>query len=184
MALALAFAFKNIAENLMSGMMIRFERVIKPGDIVETEGAMIRIKKIGLRNTLARTKDEKDLLIPNSQLVQQKVANYTYRDSVCRVQTSIGVSYRADLSRVREALEAVCEKVEGKSQHHPPVVALCEFNNSQVTYKVSVWIDDPWVSNHFKSKLHEAIWQGLKDADIKMAYPQLDVHFDKGVPLS
>lgn len=183
LALASAFAFKNVAENLISGIMIRLERVIKPGDILETEGVMVRIKKIGMRNTIARTKDEKDLLIPNSQLVQKSVVNYTYRDSVSRVKTAIGVSYDADLSRVREALEAVCEKMEGRSGHHPPVVSLSEFGDSQVTYKVCVWIDDPWLINSFKAKLHEAIWLGLKEADIKMAYPQIDVHFDKGFQL-
>lgn len=183
LAVAMAFAFKNIAENLLAGIMLRFERVIKPGDVVETEGAMVRIKKIGIRTTIARKKNEQDLLIPNSQLIQKSVANYTYRDAVCRVQALIGVSYSEDLSKVRNILEGVCEKMEGKSEHHPPSISLDEFEESQVTYRINVWIEDPWELGSYRSNLHEAIWQALKDAGTKMAYPQLDVHLDEGVQL-
>jgi small-conductance mechanosensitive channel len=119
-AVALAFAMKNISENLISGMMLRFERAISPGDILETDGAMVRVKKISLRATVVRTKDEKDLLIPNSQLVQTRVANFTFRDSVCRVWTVIGVSYSSDLRQVRDVLEKVCAQMNGQSDQHAP----------------------------------------------------------------
>jgi len=178
-ALALAFAMKNIAENFVSGLMIRFERMIKPGDVLETDGAMIRVRKIGLRATTARSKDEKDLLIPNSQLVQERVANFTYWDSVCRVWTFVGVSYASDLNTVREVLEGVCGNMDGKSDQHAPEVLLTEFGDSAVNYKISLWIEDPWEKGLIKSQLNEAIWWGLKNAGIEMAFPQLDVHFDK-----
>jgi small-conductance mechanosensitive channel len=179
-AVALAFAMKNIAENFISGLMIRFEKMIKPGDVLETEGAMVRIRKIGLRATTARTKDEKDLLIPNSQLVQDRVANFTYRDSVCRVWTFVGVSYSSDLKTVREVLEGVCENMPGLSQLHAPEVLLTEFGDSAVNYKVSIWIENPWDKGPVKSNLNEAIWWALRDAGISIAFPQIDVHFDKG----
>jgi small-conductance mechanosensitive channel len=179
LTLALAFAMRNISENLISGMMIRFESAISPGDVLETQGAMVRVKKVGFRATTARAKDEKDLLIPNSQLIQNRVANYTYRDSVCRVWTLVGVSYSSDLNKVREVLESVCEKMRGKSDQHAPEVLLTDFGESSVNYKISVWIENPWDSGPYKSDLNEAIWWGLKDAGIVIAFPQLDVHLDK-----
>lgn len=178
-AVAVAFALKNIAENFVSGLMIRFEKMIKPGDVLETEGSMVRVRKIGLRATTTRTKDEKDLLVPNSQLVQHRVANFTYRDSICRVWTTVGVSYSSDLRTVRQVLEGVCENMPGLSQLHAPEVLLTEFGDSAVNYKVSIWIENPWDSGPVKSKLNESIWWSLRDADIAMAFPQLDVHFDK-----
>lgn len=181
LAVAMAFVFKNIAENLLAGMMLRFEGVITPGDVVETEGAMLRIKKIGMRTTIARNKNEEDLLIPNSQLVQEKVANFTYRDSVCRVYTHIGVSYTEDLNLVRKVLEDVCDNIECKSKQHPTEVLLSEFAESQVTYKISVWIEDPWLSGAFRSSLHEAIWWALKEAGVEMACPQLQAHLHEGI---
>jgi len=178
-AVAFAFALKNLAENLVSGSMLRFERSIKPGDVLETGGALVRIKKIGFRATIARTKDERDLLIPNSQLIQDPVANFTYRDAVCRVQTTVGVSYSSDLGKVREVLEGVCKKIAGVSTHHAPSVKLNDFGSSSINYKISIWIEDPWKSGQFKSDLNEAIWRALKDAGIVIAIPQLGVHFEK-----
>jgi small-conductance mechanosensitive channel len=178
-ALAAAFAMKNIAENLVSGMMLRFERTIKPGDVLETEGIMVRVKKVGFRATTVRTKDERDLLIPNSQLVQDRVANYTYKDSLCRVWMTVGVSYSSDLYKVREVLEGVCNKMVGLSEQHAPEVLLTDFGDSSVNYKVSVWIEDPWNSGPIKSDLNEAIWRDLNKAGIVIAFPQLDVHFDE-----
>jgi small-conductance mechanosensitive channel len=177
-AVAVAFAMKNIAENLVSGMMLRLERAIKPGDVLETDGAMVRVKKIGLRATIVRTKDEKDLLIPNSQLVQTRVANFTFRDSVCRVWTMVGVSYSSDLNKVREVLEGVCGKMRGKSDQHAPEVLLTDFGASSVNYKISIWIENPWDSGPYKSDLNESIWWGLKDAGLVIAFPQLDIHLD------
>ena len=178
-AVALAFALKNAAENYVSGLMLRIEHSIKPGDVLETEGAMVRVKSIGFRTTIARTKDEKDLVIPNSQLVQLRVANHTYRDALCRVMTTVGVAYSSDLMKVREVLEDTCDQLEWKSDQHDPEVLLTEFGSSAVNYKISVWTEDPWEAGHARSHLNEAIWRALQKADIVIAYPQLDVHFDE-----
>jgi len=178
-ALALAFAMKNTAENYVSGMMLRVERTIKPGDVLETEGAMVRVKSIGFRATIVRTKDEKDLVIPNSQLVQDRIVNYTYRDTVCRFETTVGVAYTADLKKVREVLESVCNQLDWASPQHKPVVILSGFGDSAVNFKIRVWIENPWDVGARQALLNEAIWWGLKEAGIVIAYPQLDVHIDE-----
>ena len=177
-AVALGFAMKNIVENYMSGIMIRVERTIKPGDVLEFEGLMIRVKKIGFRGTIARSKDEKDILIPNSLLLQKRIANYTFRDPLCRVWTFVGVNYSSDLKKTRDVLESVCDNFAGLSERHAPQVLLTDFGASSVNYKISVWVEDPWHSGRFKSNLNEAIWKGLNAANIVIAHPQLDVHFD------
>jgi small-conductance mechanosensitive channel len=178
-AVALAFAMKNIAENYVAGVMLRFERTIKPGDVLETEGAMVRVKSIGLRATIVRTKAEDDQVIPNSQLVQEPVANYTLKDSICRVWTTVGVAYSSDLKKVRKTLERACDQLVGKSDQHAPEVLLTEFGSSAVNYKISIWIENPWDSGLIKSELNESIWWALQKAGIVIAYPQLDVHFDE-----
>ena len=178
-ALAIAFAMKNIGENYVAGVMLRLERSIKSGDVLEINGVMGKVKDVGLRATVVRTKDERDLLIPNSELVQNIVANYSFKDSICRVWTFIGVSYSSDMKKVREVLERVCEKFPGQSDYHRPQVMLTEFGSSAATFKVSIWIENPWDSGSTKAKLNEAVWNGLKDAGITIAFPQLDLHFDE-----
>ena len=89
LALALGFAMKELAENYVSGVMLRVERIIKPGDVLETGGTMVMVKDIGFRATRVKTKDEKDLLIPNALLIKERVANYTYKDSICRLEATV-----------------------------------------------------------------------------------------------
>ena len=178
-AVALAFAMKNVSENYVSGAMLRLERTIKPGDVLETEGAMVRVKSIGFRATIVRTKDERDLVVPNSQLVQNRVVNYTYRDSVCRVETRLGVAYSSDLKKVQEVLESVCGQFDWTSSQHKPTVILSGFGDFAVIFKIRVWIENPWDAGKRRASLNEAIWWGLKEAGIMIAHPQLDVHFDE-----
>ena len=170
-AVALAFAMKNAAENYVSGMMLRFERTIKPGDVLETEGVMVRVKSIGFRETIVRTKDESDLLVPNSQLVQNRIVNYTYRDTVCRFETTVGVAYSSDLKKVREVLESVCNQLDWTSPQHEPSVILFGFGDSAVNFKIRFWIENPWDAGGRKALLNEAIWWGLKEAGIVIALP-------------
>ena len=180
-AVALGFALKEVAENYVGGLIIKTEESIKHGDVLDVDDTMVKVKSIGIRDTIVRTKDEVDVLIPNSLLVQGKIGNYTHRDSLCRVWTSVGVSYSSDLKQVREVLEGVCANFGGLSSKHAPVVLLTDFGDSSVNYQVFVWTEDPWNIRTLKSKLNEAVWWGLKDAGIEIAFPQLDLHLDKSL---
>jgi potassium efflux system protein len=178
-AVAIGFALKDMLGNYFAGVILKANDFIKHGDILKIDGSMVRVKSIGARVTLVRNKDGLDILIPNTALSEHKIGNYTLRDSRCRLHTTIGVSYSSDLKQVRQVLEDACASLEGISDKMPPQVYLQEFGNSAVTYMAYVVIEDPWDSRVMRSKLNEAIWWALKDAGIVIAFPQLDVHFDK-----
>lgn len=180
-AVAMAFVMKNVAENYVSGILIRLEGSIKPGDVLEStdDHTIMRVETIGMSLTVVRTKDEKDVVYPNSELIQGKIANYTYSNSLCRIEAQVGVAYSSDLDEVQKVLESVCEHCDWKSPQHEISVVLSSFGDSAVNYKVSVWVDDPWQSGAKRALLNQAIWRELKEADITMAFPQLDVHFDE-----
>lgn len=177
-AVALAFALKSTSDNLISGIIIRGEGSVKHGDILDMDGTMVRVKSTGVRATIVRTKDEKDILIPNSKFVDHYFGNYTLRDPLCRISTAVGVTYSSDLKQVREVLEAAANSMDDLSKHHAPTVWLTDFGNSSVNYEVCIWIENPWDFLRITSALNEAVWWGLKDAGITIAFPQLDVHFD------
>jgi small-conductance mechanosensitive channel len=120
-------------------------------------------------------------VIPNAELVQTAISNFTYKDKLQRLETKVGVAYDSDLKKVRATLEAVCEGLDWKSNHKKPQVQLFEFGDSAVIYRILVWIEDPWIAGMRRSDLNEAIWWALKDAGIVIAFPQLDVHLDKAV---
>lgn len=180
-AVALGFAMQNIAENFVSGVILLVERAIKPGDVLEVEGRIVRVVQLGIRSTVARTRDEEDLIIPNSTLVSSTVTNFTLRDTIFRVRADVGVVYRSDMALVREVLERTADGIPWRREERDPVVLLTGFGDSSVTWNVSVWIDDPWRGPNRRSDLHEALWTALQDAGIVIAFPQLDLHLDPDV---
>jgi small-conductance mechanosensitive channel len=183
-AVALGFALKDIAGNYIGGLIIKASDSIKRDDVLEVDGQLVKVRSVGIRYTIVRTKDGLDILIPNALLVEGKIGNYTLKDSLCRVETEIGVSYSSDLKKVREVLEKSCRKIDGLSTQRPPSVILNDFGDSSVNYNIFVYIESPWDRRVIKSHLNEALWWGLKEAGIEIAFPQLDVHFDKSADVT
>jgi len=180
-AVAIGFAMKNVAENFVSGLIMRLERSIKRGDILKVEGQVVTVKDVGIRFTLASNRDNEDLLIPNSILVQSMVTNRTLRDPLFRLRAPVGVTYSSDMKLVKETLMAAASSITWRSPERDPVVIMRAFGSSSVDWEVSVWVEDPWSVGQYVSELNEAIWWSLKDAGVVIAFPQLDVHFDEPV---
>ena len=103
------------------------------------------------------------------------------KDTLCRVRTVVGVSYSSDMRLVEETLLRVAEEQPWRSKLEEPRVLMSEFGNSSVNFDISVWIDDPWTVRRLRGALNRAIWWALQDAGITIAFPQLDVHFDREV---
>lgn len=178
-AIVLGFALQGVAENFVAGFLLLAERTIKPGDVLEVEGRVVRVSRLGMRATVARSRDEEDLIIPNSKLAQNTVTNYTLRDSVYRLKTTVGVSYGSDVARVFETLRTAAGEVAWKQSDRDARVLLLEFGDSSVVFEVSIWMQDPWQARVARSDLNEAIWWALQRAGITIAFPQLDLHLDR-----
>lgn len=178
-AVGIGFAAQNIFENFASGVILLLERTIKPGDILEVDGEVVEVQSMGFRSTVVRTRNEEDMILPNSLLVQNRVTNYTLRDRLYRLRTSVGVEYGSDMALVIDVLQDCAARLTWRLPDHDPVVMMREFADSAVNFEVSVWVDDPWRVPRQASDLNQAIWWALKEAGIVIAYPQLDVHFDR-----
>jgi len=178
-AIALGFAMQNITQNFVSGLILLLERTIKPDDIIEVEGRVVRVTKMGMRATIVRTWDAEDYIIPNSVLVANTVKNLTLRDRCHRIRARVGVVYGSDMKEVRRVLTEAAAALEWREQAIDPVVLMVEFGSSSVDFDVSVWVEDPWGRSVSRSMLYEAVWFALADAGITIAFPQLDLHLDE-----
>jgi small-conductance mechanosensitive channel len=177
-AVGIGIAMQNISQNFVSGVILLLERTIKQGDIIEVNDMVVRVERIGIRAALVRTRNEEELIVPNAILVQSVVKNFTLSDASYLIGAQVGVSYESDMRQVRAVLESVAENILWRDMNRPTRVLLTEFGDSAVIFSVYVFIQDPWASRRMSSDLNEAIWWGLKDAGITIAFPQLDVHFD------
>ena len=179
LAIALAFATQNLTQNFVSGLILLLERSIKPGDIIEVEGRVVKITKLGMRATVVRTWDSEDFIIPNSILVSSTVKNFTLQDKLFRIRSLVGVTYGSDMKKVREVLDKTTRSLPWRVTTFDPIILMKEFGNSSVDFDVSVWVDDPFTRAISQSRLNEAIWFALKKAGITIAFPQLDLHLDE-----
>ena len=177
-AIAIGFAMQNVVQNFVAGVILLLERSIKPGDVLEVEGKIVKVVDMGIRTTIARTLIDEELIMPNSVFSQSTVKNYTLRDNSYRLGVVVGVSYDSDMDKVMRVLAQTASNVDWRLPEPGPTVRLQEFGSSSVDFGVYVSIDDPWQQNVYMSELRKDIWFAFKEAGITIAYPQLDVHFD------
>ena len=177
-AVGIGFAMQNVAQNFVSGVILMVERSIKPGDVLAIGEEVVKVEKMGIRSTIVRTRDEEEVIVPNSILAQGSVKNFTLNDSLFLLRAEVGVVYGSDMRLVRQVLERTAKDVPWRVESKEPRILLRGFGSSSVDYGVFLWTDDPWIARRLLSDLNERIWWALKEAGIVIAFPQLDVHFD------
>jgi len=181
LAIGIGFAMQNIAQNFVSGIILLGERAIKPGDVLALHDKVVKVKRLGIRSAQVFTRDGEDMIVPNSELVQGTVTNFTLREAAYRVWVDVGVVYGSDMRLVAETLARAAEEFTPRLRDRTPQVLMKGFGESSVDFQVGVWIADAWEQRPIRSQLTEAVWDALKEKGITIAFPQLDVHFDPPV---
>ena len=187
LSIGIGFGLQNIASNLISGFILIFERPIKIGDLVEIIdiGIFGRVSSINLRSTIIMALDEKEIIVPNSQLITEPVHNLTHYNNRFRVHVMVGVSYSSDVALVKKALlEAAHLHPEVIKQPMPdienvtvPFVRFISFGDSSLDFELLAWIPDCFKRFDVASDLHFMVWEKFEEYNIKIPFPQRDVHF-------
>lgn len=177
-AVGIGIAMQKVVENFVSGVILMAERSIREGDIVEFDGHIARVRHVGIRATIAQTLDDEEIIVPNSILSQSSVKNLTLTDPIYRLRVTVGLAYSTDLALAEKVLRTAAEQLNWRDQTRAPIILLVDFGSSSVDFEVSVWTRDVWGLRRGQSELRKAIWWALKGANITIAFPQLDVHFD------
>lgn len=166
--LALGFAFQDISANFISGIIMAFKRPIVVGDIIETNGYMGFVKEIQLRATILETFQGLHVIIPNRNIFQNPLTNYT-RTYRRRVDLQVGISYGDNLEKVKEITEkAVCSNQYLTGEKDVKLV-FEEFGDSSINFKIMFWINYSPANPNFLEARSEAIMA------IKQAYDENDI---------
>jgi small-conductance mechanosensitive channel len=181
LAVGIGIAMQKVAENFISGIILFAERSIREEDIIEFEGCVAKVRHVGIRATIALTLDDEEIIVPNSILVQSAVKNLTLTEVVHRLRVTVGVDYATDVDRASDVLLAAAETITFRDRDRAPIVMLKEFGASSIDFEVSIWTRDVWGLRLGQSELRKALWRGLRDNDIAIPFPQVDVHFPDGV---
>lgn len=172
----IGFGLQKVVSNLISGLIIVLDKSIKPGDVISLGETFGWVNELGARYASVVTRDGREFLIPNEDLITGQVINWTRSSDFVRLDAPFGVSYDADPHEVRKiAVEAV-RKVRRVVDSPAPVCHVTGFGESSVDFVLRFWIRDPvgGITN-VRGEVYLALWDALKAADIEIPYPHREV---------
>jgi potassium-dependent mechanosensitive channel len=176
LGVGIGFGVQNIANNLISGLIITFERPIQVGDFVKVGDLLGTVKRIGARSTEIHTLDQVSIIVPNSRFLENEVVNWSYGDPVSRLRIPIGVAYGSKMEHVRAALlEAAKSHPDVLLRPHPEVW-LQEFGDNALNFDLLVWTGEPKKQFRIKSDLNYRIEASLRRYGIEVPFPNVDVN--------
>ncbi|UCG80806.1 MAG: mechanosensitive ion channel family protein [Desulfobacterales bacterium] len=176
LGVGIGFGLQAIVNNFVSGLILLFERPVKVGDWVQLDDQWGEISKIGLRATVVKTFDRSEVVVPNSDLVTNRVTNWTLSDRFMRITIPVGVAYGSDVPLVMQTLKECAYDNPMVVSNPAPQILFMGFGDSSLDFQVRVWIHD--VDNMFavRSELHQEIDRRFRESGIVIAFPQRDLH--------
>ena len=177
LGLAVGFGLQKTFGNLIAGIILLMDRSIKPGDVIVVGDSFGWVNKIGVRAVSVITRDGKEHLIPNENLMTQEVENWSYSDRNVRVRIPVGVGYDSDLKLAQELMLRAAQESPRVLRNPKPNVWLTAFGENRVEHDILVWISDPegGVGN-VKSDVLNRLWLLFRDHGITIPYPQRVLH--------
>ncbi|MGB3238817.1 MAG: mechanosensitive ion channel domain-containing protein [Geitlerinemataceae cyanobacterium] len=180
--LGVGIGLQNLSSNFISGLTLLFERPVKVGDFIEVDELLGTVEKISFRSTIIRTLDGVFAIVPNSQFVDRKVVNWSYKDPRCRLHIPIGVAYGTEPVIVTEALIAVAHLEKEVLRYPSPKVWFTGFGDSSLNFELLVWIESPPDKEVIQSSLNFRIEDEFRKRDISIPFPQRDIWIRQSEP--
>ncbi|MEL7689204.1 mechanosensitive ion channel family protein [Citromicrobium bathyomarinum] len=180
--LAIGFGLQKTFGNLIAGIILLMDKSIKPGDVIaiaDQAGVSTfgQIRKIGIRAVSITTRDQKEYLIPNENLMINQVENWSYSSRNVRMQVPVGVSYKADIVKAEELMLEAAKSCSRVLQSPPPTVWLDGYGDSSVNFIIHVWITDPEAGiGNVKSEVLKKLWHLFKEHEVEIPFPQRDLN--------
>jgi potassium-dependent mechanosensitive channel len=171
----IGFGLQSVVNNFVSGLILLFERPIHVGDAVEVGDLLGEVRRIGIRASTVRTYQGAEIIVPNAQLVTEKVTNWTLSDQRRRIDLPVGVNYGAVPRKVIEVLQAVAGAHPKVLKTPAPQGLFTGYGDSSINFELRAWTDDfaNWYA--IRSDLAAAVYDAVKDAGISFPFPQREV---------
>ena len=177
LGVGLGFGLQKIFSNLVSGIILLMDRSIKPGDVISLGSTFGWINHLGLRYTSVITRDGIEHLIPNEELITQRVENWSFSNKLIRLRAPVGIAYDSDVRlAMKLCLEAAA--MTPRVQKEPePKVQLIGFGDNSGNLEIRIWVDDPEAGRtNILSEVLLNVWDKFHEHGVEIPYPQRDLH--------
>lgn len=168
---------QQLFNDVASGIILLIERSLKVDDVVEMENEMIgRVVSIGIRTSKLKTRDNVVVIVPNSQLVNDRVINWSHVEKLTRFHVDVGVAYGSDVALVTKVLKDCANAHEHILMHPAPFVRFINFGDSSLDFQIFFWTNEAFVVENTKSDLRYKIDKAFRENEIQIPFPQRDVY--------
>lgn len=178
----IGIGLQKIVLNLISGILILLEDVIKENDIIELENGTIGyVQSMGARYIMIKTFTGKEMLIPNEEFIVKSVTNWTLTDTRVRLEIIIPLSYKTNIKEAQKIILDAVQKYEHLDTQRQPNCFLSEFDDSVIKFKLRFWVDNILIERTQKPKsdVMFLIWESLQKHKIELPLPQREIYMKK-----
>lgn len=176
LSVGIGFGLQDVIKNLVSGIILLFERPFKVGDWVLIGGEEGKIKQINIRSTEVETFNKASVIIPNATLISSSLTNLTHGNNWQRQSVLVGVSYDSDADQVTRLLLECARSCKKVMRVPAPYVLFKNFGESSLDFELRFYVSDIWSGWQASSDIRYEILRRFRDENINIAYPQIVVH--------
>jgi len=186
LGIGIGIGLQKVVSNLVSGLLLLMDKSIKPNDVIAVGGTYGWVASLGARYAAVRTRDGVEYLIPNEELITQRVENWSHSDKAVRLVIPVGISYRSDVRRAIDLCREAAAAVDRVLADPSPQCLLRGFGDSSVDLEIRIWIDDPAEGRaNVISEVLLRVWDLFREHGIEIPFPQRDLHLKSSdVPLA
>ena len=172
----LGFGLQKVVSNLVSGVIILLDKSIKPGDVISLGETFGWVTTLTSRYVSITTRDGKEYLIPNEDLITGQVVNWSHSNSFVRLDIFFGTAYGDDPHVVRRVAIAAAQGTKRVLSSTPPVCHITGFGDSSVDYVLRFWISDPTGGlTNIRGNVYLALWDAFQENGISIPFPQREL---------
>jgi potassium-dependent mechanosensitive channel len=164
LSVGIGIGLQGIISNFVSGLILLFERSIRPGDVVDVGGTIGTVNKLSIRSTEVRVGNGKDIIIPNNTLLTSNVVTYTRNDRTVLVDVAVTITKGDDLKRAMEVLLELARKHPKVLRNPQPNVTVASISESNIKLSLNVWVAD--LNFGVKNDLYVKVWEAFREEKI------------------
>ncbi|MDO9001280.1 MAG: mechanosensitive ion channel [Bacteroidota bacterium] len=172
----LGMGIQNLFNDYISGIIILVDSSVKVNDVIEVNNLVGKVLEINLRTTTVLTRDDKYIILPNSDLTRHQLINWTHNAVASRFEVSVGVDYSSDVLRVMEILTEAAIEQEGILKESKPFARFIDYGDSALLFSVFFWSEEVFRVENIKSELRINLFKKLKENNINIPFPQRVIH--------
>ena len=175
----LGLGLQNLFSDFISGLILLVDSSIKVNDIIEVDGLICKVQEINLRTTTVLARDDKYIILPNTNLTKNPIINWTHSEVSSRFEIKVGVDYGSDVNLVMQVLKQAVSEHPNVLKTPAPNIRFADFADSSLNFTVLFWSEEVFRVENIKSEIRVRIFELFKANNITIPFPQRVVHINQ-----